>query len=194
MSTLPSEKWHVIEWLSIDHAARLIMNIDPNKYDDQLTDSERNEVEACRTSLWETAKSSEENPGVKIEYSPSFIDNKQHPSLHDSRVSAEWVKSLLSSKGVRSGFFFANTTPPSETFMDPNHEHFSPELALAVTVWREFENKSVTKKTPKRAMMDWINENPSAWRGEEPIKNEAVERIATLVNWSKKGGAPKSGG
>ena len=78
--------------------------------------------------------------------------------------------------------------------MDPNHEHFSPELALAVTVWREFESKSVTKKTPKQAILDWIQKNPTAWMGKEPIKNESVKRIAILVNWSKEGGAPKSSG
>jgi hypothetical protein len=155
MSTLPSEKWRLSEWLKIDHAARLIVNIDPNANGDDLTDRERDEVEACRSSIWETAKSSEENPGVKIEYALSFIDNKECPSEHDSRVSVEWVKNLLSSKGVTSGFFFPSTTQSSEAFMDPTHEHFSPELALAVTVWREFESKSVTKKTPKRAMMDW---------------------------------------
>lgn len=77
--------------------------------------------------------------------------------------------------------------------MDPSHEHFSPELALAVSVWRAFDGKTVTKKPPKQAILDWIEKNPSAWQGEEPIKNEAVGRIATLVNWSKKGGAPKSG-
>lgn len=194
MNPAPSETWRLSKWLRIDHAAHLVMNIDPNANDETLTDCMRDEVEACRISIWETAQASEENPGVKIGYAPHWTDDKDRPSEHDSRVSVDWVKNLLSSEGVTSGFFFPSTTRPSEKFMDPNHAHFSPELALAVTVWRAFDGKSVTKKPPKQAILDWIEKNPSAWPGAEPIKNEAVRRIATLVNWSKKGGAPKSGG
>ena len=194
MSIVPSEKWRLSEWLRIDQAARLIMNIDPNANADDLTDSQRDEVEACRSSIWETAQSNEDNPGVKIRYAKHWIDDKERPSEHDSTVSVEWVKDLLSSTGVTSGFFFANTTQPSEAFMDPNHEHFSPELALAVTVWRQFENEKKFISSPRKAIEAWIKYNSEAWLGEKPIKKLAADRVATLVNWEKKGGAPSSGG
>lgn len=193
MTNIPSEKWRLSNWLSIDHAARLIENIDPNAYDDELSESERREVKACRVSIWETARSSDGSAGVKIEYSPGIFDNTVSPSECDSRVSVEWVKNLLSSKGVTSGFFFPSPTPPSEVFMDPAHEHFSPELALAVTVWRALETEQKFISSPRNAIKAWIKDNSEAWQSEEPIKKLAIERIATLVNWEKKGGAPKSG-
>lgn len=193
MSTLPIDKWRLSSWLTIDQAAKLVANIDPNTFDDELSQNDKKEIEACRSSLWETARFSEDNAGVKIMYASSYVDNEKHASEYDSRVSAEWVKEQLSSKGITSGFFFPNPSPPSEAFMDPTHERFSPELAFAVIVWRAFESKSVSKKSPKQALTGWMEENLDARLGDKPITPTGIERIAVMLNWEKEGGAPKSG-
>jgi hypothetical protein len=78
--------------------------------------------------------------------------------------------------------------------MDPNHEHFSPELALAVEAWRALEDVQKFSSSPKAAIETWLNNNPESWRGKEPISNVAKQRVITLVNWSKVGGAPRISG
>lgn len=193
MSTLPIDKWRLSSWLTIDQAAKLVSNIDPNTSDDELSENDKKEIEACRSSLWETARFSEDNAGVKIMYATSYVDNEKYPSEYDSRVSAEWVKEQLSLKSITSGFFFPNPSPPSKAFMDPTHEHFSPELALAVTVWMALSDTAITKESPKKAITGWMKANPNAWLGPKPINPTAIERIAVLLNWQKEGGAPKSG-
>jgi len=194
MSQTPSETWRLSVWLKIDQAASLAANIDPQIPETELTDHQKKEIEILRKSIWQTACAQSENSGVRISYVSDSFGREFFEIEDESQVSAEWLKELLSSRGFTTGFFFPGSTPPLEAFMDPNHERFSAELAMAVTVWRALEGTPVAKKSPKQALKAWLEDNPDAWLGEEPIKNEAIERIATLVNWSKKGGAPRSGG
>ena len=194
MSQTPSETWRLSVWLKIDQAASLAANIDPQTPAAELTDHQKKEIEILRKAIWQTARVQNDDVGVRISYVRNQYGEEDYEDEDDSQVSAEWLKELLSSKGFTTGFFFPSSTSPLEAFMDPNHDHFSPELALAVTVWRAFEGTSVTKRSPRQAVIAWLEDNPDAWRGDDLIKNEAVERVATLVNWAKKGGAPKSGG
>lgn len=118
------------------------------------------------------------------------------PDWSRTRIDVEDLKTWLRSRGFTTGFFFpareeGNT--PSESFMDPTHDHFAPELALAVAAWRGLEGKSGFARGSKAALEGWIDANPDAWMGEGELSNSAKDRIVTLANWRKTGGAPGSG-
>lgn len=78
--------------------------------------------------------------------------------------------------------------------MDASNENFSAELALAVTVWRAVSKNAVRGASPKKAIERWIDAHPRAWLGEGTLSESAVDRITTLVNWRKKGGASTTAG
>ena len=129
MSHEPSETWHLCKWLSIHQAASLAANIDPLTSDTELTKVEQNEIEIYRSVIWETARTQFDHEGVTISTEYNQFGDMDYELESESRVSAEWLKEMLGSQGKTSGFFFFNTCPPTEAFMDPAHEHFSAELA-----------------------------------------------------------------
>lgn len=108
-------------------------------------------------------------------------------------VEFQDLKAWLQSKGVTGGFFFPEPEASSDDFLDTAHSHFSAELHLAVTVWGALANRSKFLRGPKAAIEEWISSHPDAWQGEEPLGERAKERVAVLVNWNSKGGAPKTG-
>jgi hypothetical protein len=115
------------------------------------------------------------------------------PDWARSLVDYEDLRGWLRSRGVKSGFFFPESEADPDDFLDIAHDHFSAELHLAVTVWRALANQSKFPRGPKAAIEDWIARNPDTWKGDEPLGERAKDRIATLVNWNSRGGAPKTG-
>lgn len=121
------------------------------------------------------------------------------PDWKRTSVDVEDLKAWLRSRGFRDGFFVSDTDAEKdedsrEAFMDIKHDHFAPELAMAVSAWRALEGQSVFKRSPKASIERWIDENPDAWQGPAELGTTAKERIVTLVNWKKEGGAPRSKG
>jgi hypothetical protein len=119
---------------------------------------------------------------------------EREPDWERATIDVEALKAWLRARGVRGGFFFTSDTAPTEDFMDSANDSFSAELALAVTVWRAVSKKDIRSKSPKEVIEEWIVRHPEAWIGDGALSNSAIERIATLVNWRKKGGAPTTGG
>ncbi len=117
-----------------------------------------------------------------------FIDWKA------STVDVEDLREWLKAKGFSRGFFFPASQGEPDAFTDKSHEHFSPELALAVAVWRGLVQTQKFPRGPKAAIEAWIEKHPEEWRGEGALSTAANERIITLVNWKRSGGAPPSGG
>ncbi|WP_290689732.1 MULTISPECIES: hypothetical protein [unclassified Haematobacter] len=87
--------------------------------------------------------------------------------------------------------FFTRIFDPDD-FMDVSHPHFCAELAFAAMAWRGVAKNPVTRITPKAAVEAWIGNNKALWPGKDPMGTVAAERIATLVNWKKGGGAPRT--
>ena len=129
-----------------------------------------------------------------------FEDGKRTVVIADKPIWAEALihvadlKVWLQERGLNSGFFFPVSNPNSAEFMDPSHDHFSPELALAVAAWRGLANEQIFPKGQKAAVENWIAKHPGAWLGKGKPSDNAKDRIATLVNWNPIGGAPKTGG
>ena len=69
-------------------------------------------------------------------------------------------------------------------YLDPNHEYYSAELAIAIEVWQKlYESGTIrANRAGKKQIKDLLE-----GRG---LSNEAINRISTLVNPNKKGGAP----
>ncbi|QLQ17738.1 MAG: hypothetical protein HZT43_01960 [Exiguobacterium profundum] len=120
------------------------------------------------------------------------------PDWARSLVSLKDIREWLSAKGRTTGFPFAQERPwkPStdiETMLDPEHPHFSPELSMAIAAWRGLREHDRENQATKNAIRKWIKAHPEEWKSEDELSESAVDRIATIVNWRKAGGAPKSG-
>ena len=62
------------------------------------------------------------------------------------------LQAWLRSKGFTKGFFFPAEQSEPDAFTDPAHEHFAPELALAVAAWRALSTTQSFKRGPKEAI------------------------------------------
>lgn len=118
----------------------------------------------------------------------------KEPDWQRSSVAIDDLKDWMVRRGRRPAFFFPNAGSDSEAFRNPAHEHFSAELDFAMSAWQALLPERKFVGGVKAAIEAWITANPEAWKGEEPMSQAAKERIATLVNWNKGGGAPRSGG
>jgi hypothetical protein len=144
--------------------------------------------------LWALLPEVSEDPfGVYENRQP--IQISREPDWEATFVEVESLKRWLRSKGATDGFFVsATTTDEGDSFTDPGHEHFAPELSLAVSAWRGLAAEQRFPRGPKAAIEGWIDANPDAWLGDGNLSASAKERIVTLINWRKSGGAPTSGG
>lgn len=118
------------------------------------------------------------------------------PSWERSSINVEDLRVWLRSRGCATGFFFPPEVSASnepDVLMNPDHDRFAPELALAVTVWRALADLRKFPRGTKSAIEAWIESNPDAWAGSGTLSASAKKRIATLVNWRRDGGAPRSG-
>ena len=68
--------------------------------------------------------------------------------------------------------------------LDANHKYYSKELAMAIKVWQVLygNDKISTKKSHKEQIKKLLGGNG--------FSNSAIDRIATVVNPNKEGGAP----
>ena len=122
------------------------------------------------------------------------IEVSVEPDWSKTTIDIADLKSWLRSRGVTKGFFFPVVETESDDFMDPTHDHFAPELALAVSAWRGLASERKFKRGTKAAVDAWIEANPDAWKGDGDLSISAKERVATCVNWRRSGGAPASDG
>lgn len=118
----------------------------------------------------------------------------KEPDWSRSIIKVDDFKEWMRRRGRRPTFFFPDVEGDRDAFRNPAHEHFSAELDIAMTIWQALLPERKYVGGVKAAIEAWISENPEAWKGEEPISVAAKDRITTLVNWNKGGGAPKTGG
>jgi hypothetical protein len=84
---------------------------------------------------------------------------------------------------------------PEYLYLDPKHSMLSEELAIAIKAFKEvLENPDVKlKSSPKKKIEEWLEKNyPDSVLIKSALTKSAKERIATLVNPNKNGGAPPS--
>ena len=118
----------------------------------------------------------------------------KEPDWSRTMLDVHDLKVWLQERGVKTGFFFPASQAGENDFMDRSHDHFAPELAMAAAAWRGLSQTKKFPLGPKVAIEEWINSNPSEWQGEGEMSTSAKERIATLANWKRSGGANPTGG
>ena len=76
-------------------------------------------------------------------------------------------------------------------YLDPGHKYYSGELALAVEVWMKLLNED-GKFTEHKAAKEQIKEQIEDLLKEkrEELSKSAIDRITTMINPKKSGGAP----
>ncbi|KAA8608536.1 hypothetical protein AL036_06500 [Salipiger aestuarii] len=143
------------------------------------------------TDLWKHLDQTKEQAITPFD---DLVVHKE-PDWENTTIAEDDLKRWLRSKRFSSSFFFSEADAPSgQEYLEPTHERFSPELAAAVAAWQALIPERKFKTSPKAAIESWLISNPDVWQGAEPMSSTARERIATLVNWNRIGGAPKSGG
>lgn len=117
------------------------------------------------------------------------------PDWDLTTVNVTDLKVWLTARNLRPSFFFDDAEPQQPDFLDLGHAFFAPELALAVTAWQTVVADPLRARSPKAMIQDWLEKSGQAhWKGDEPLSNAAKERISTLINWERRGGAPRTGG
>jgi hypothetical protein len=115
--------------------------------------------------------------------------------IHSSRVEVDSLRSWLSGRGLKTGFFFPEK-PVAQDYLNPKHPRYAPKLAAAVFAWLATDGESATKgKSPKQALTKWLRENASEFglTDDDGKPNETgIEEAAKVANWQLTGGAPKT--
>lgn len=194
----PLRLWRLSPFLTIEDAAILIAGGDPAVQDEIQAGSfpDSPYIQVKRTTKHPGFFAAMEALRLAVDHDDIQNDFRAggHSEVGQAVVKVEDLKNWLRNRGVASGFFFPEPPPDREDFNDQSHEHFSPELALAVAAWRALANTEKFRRGPKAAIEDWLEANPSEWQSEAELSVSARERIATLVNWKRTGGAPTTGG
>lgn len=114
-----------------------------------------------------------------------FVEWALSKNLRPEWLSLEMESYLYT---VRQGKGAENSAPPEKatlTFFDKTSTTYPPELDIALRAWREIST-TVGKGKPKLRIMKWLDDNA------KELSNEAKNRIATVVNWDKSGGATRT--
>ncbi|MEI4264244.1 hypothetical protein [Roseovarius sp. D0-M9] len=118
---------------------------------------------------------------------------KAEPDWAASMIKVSELRGWLQSKGMDQSVFYSSPVSDTRPFMSPDHEHFAPELDLAMTAWEALKDTPIRNKGSKSVIEPWLFANTDKWRGEGKVAKTTIKRIAMVVNW-RKAGAPKSGG
>ncbi len=135
--------------------------------------------------------------GILIPRFEIFFDADPLPidgslDLYESKVRVNSLKTWLSLKGIKSGFFFPE---PIETmdFLDPMHPRYTPKLAAAYRAWQAVTDAG--KRSPKQALDKWLREHASEYgltNDEGKPIEQAIQECSKVANWNTRGGATKT--
>jgi hypothetical protein len=117
--------------------------------------------------------------------------------IWDTLIDVEELKRWLITRNCKPPFFFGADASNTPDYLEAKHPSFSPEIAAAIRAWEAIQDPELRKgKTVKAAATEWLETNyrelDLMHNGKR--SNEAIKRIATLVNWESSGGAPKTPG
>jgi len=105
------------------------------------------------------------------------------------RIKRNDLKVWCESKGYKPAFLFPevrNTRSEATELLDPDSPTYPLELHIALRAWEMVSANHSPKKSPKQKILAWLNAHYP------DLSEEAKNRIATIANWKKQGGAPSS--
>lgn len=114
----------------------------------------------------------------------------------ETTIARNDLKQWLDDRGVYPPIFFPNGR--KDDYMNPEHECYSPDLALCVRAWEVAQTAHYDNETIKQFMAKWIKENASnygwinAQNPKEPIGENKAQELASVANWDIKGRVIKS--
>ena len=207
--------WRLANAFSLTEAAALICNLSPSQVENErkyiygYRSNDANEKKIFKTVL-KTLKNAILANKLKTEvtaYTSGMImyeditETERRYAIEgkdmdegNTIVNEECLREWLSSRGLRTGFFFpkgANTPD----YLNPEHEKYAPKLAAAIRAWQSVASKKDLKRTPKQELEKWLREHAAEFHMTDedgkPIEN-AIGQCCQLANWNMKGGAPKT--
>lgn len=131
------------------------------------------------------------------EYNPNKqADQQDWPITISATFNKEDIQTPPTNKETPKILVEAETeqdkTSVLPVYLDPQHPMFSEELSIAIQAWNEVLGGYTDKpnsRSLKQLVRKWLDTNYP----DPKLSKEAKERISTLVNPDKNGGAPRSG-
>jgi hypothetical protein len=126
--------------------------------------------------------------GTSLKFGPSWNSDEDNRTVRLSEFAA-WATSMKWRPLPRQFKAIAKTKPPPSRYaeFDPASDKYPPELDKAMQAWRYAVKNAAKRKPPKQLARDFLEQNYP------DMPNDAKDRIATVANWDKKGGAPRRG-
>ncbi len=194
--------WRLADTVSVIEASLLVLGAEPQT----LADYIENKIESDQPRGYRAVKAGI-IAGLKNsaligslrhpEYTDSFGNCTQDESRYDLHASHVEVASLikwLASRGVSTGYFFAEDKAKG-SLRDPDHPRYAPKLAAAVAAWEAFDENLQASGTAKQKLAKWLRLHSAKYGladEDGKLRETVIEQLATIANWATKGGAPKA--
>ena len=195
--------WRLCDELNIVQAALLIVGTNPSSeggtYCEDWKPHERpHGYDAAKTAIMNALRS-QRITGQLVPFYEYDINGNQcgfiefSVDIKESRVDVESLRAWLTTRGLKTGFFFPKIIDDSPDYLDPLNPRYAPKLAAAVRAWQAVTDPG--KKSPKQALDKWLRENAAHFEltndEGKPIET-AIEECSKVANWNQNGGAPKT--
>jgi len=189
--------WRLCEELTILDAALLVVGQSPNRHfgiESRVSERRPTGYDAAKTAISNALRAKK----IDGHIIPEEVDDHGTPFILEgtvslsSRVDVESLKAWLRTRGLRTGFFFAEQAEAPD-YLDPSSARYAPKMAAAVSAWMAVTDPG--GRSPKQALMKWIREHAAEFglTDDDGKPNEsAIEDIAKVANWQMTGGAPKT--
>ena len=204
-----SDFWHLCDELTVYQAAHLIIGVTPGEVEAmasvgaELTPKGHARYSCNLQAATQAITAALRAGKIAGTHVPLFDHDingnpcgeiERSTDVDRSSVERDSLIDWLSSRGIRSGFFFpaANDAPD---YLDPKNPRYAPKLAAAVRAWQSVVDPG--GKHPKQALAKWLREHAADFgmTDDEGKPNETgIEEAAKVANWQPGGGAPKTPG
>jgi hypothetical protein len=174
-------KWQNVPEIELWEAVALSLNIDPSKIKDRPIGGIHifADVQEFEDRLFVAKRNV--GPGKSLTIA---VINAMAPAntLVPIPIFVSWALSMQWEMPEQLASLASTDSRLSE--FDQHSPTYPRELDIALQAWRAV-SKSEEKGKPKARLRAWLNANTT-------LSNEAKERIATVANWDKLGGATRT--
>jgi hypothetical protein len=140
---------------------------------DNACDFHKNEISLCEHNNWEHLQ--------VFKFTDSYVVRKNEIIIEEQSIN-RFLKKCNYDLTPHAGLVpLEQALPP---YLNRNHPRFSPELETAISAWLNIYDSGSFKKNlaHKYQIKQWIEQNRKEFR----FLPEAIERIATVVNYDKR--------
>jgi hypothetical protein len=194
----PLDYWRLCDEVSVVQAALLIVGEDPAVAQEYISgwvpDKRPKGYDAAKAALLNAihgkrlaaiVPEAEDEDGVRMVL------------WDDAKISVDTLRTWLTSRGVRTGFFFP--LPEGPDYLSDFHPNYSQKLAAAIEAWTAVSGDAELRrgKSVKQALIIWLRQHANEFglAKEDGNPNEqGIEEVAKIANWDTRGGAPKTPG